>query len=108
MTEKINIETLSPEEIKQHLNLETGKLDWPELSRHFARGVVIIVDPQLDLIEVAAKMVVDDKDAVGSWLETNLLIRADDQHAENWQKNNALFWSVVVAPWVLVQEISIQ
>ena len=108
MIDEVDIETLTPEQIKQHLNLETGKLAWPELSRHFARGVVIVVDPQLDLIEVAAKMVIDDKDSVENWLNTELLVRADDSHAQDWQNNDTAFWSVVVAPWVLVQEISMQ
>lgn len=108
MIDEVDIETLSPEQIKAHLNLETGKLSWPELSRHFARGVVIVVNDKLDLVEVAAKMVVDDKDAVEQWLKADQLVRADDTHAKDWQDNDMVFWSVVVAPWVLVQEISIQ
>lgn len=108
MDDKIDITTLTPEQIKQHLNLETGKLNWQELSRHFARGVVLIVDTQLDLIDVATKMVVDDKDSIAVWLDTQQLLRPEDEHAQQWQDNSTEFWSVVVAPWVLVQEISIQ
>jgi len=108
MDEKIDITTLTPEQIKQHLNLETGKLSWQELARHFARGVVLVVDKQLDLIDVATKMVVDDKDSIAVWLEAQQIMRPDDKHAQTWDEDSTEFWSVVVAPWVLVQEISLQ
>ncbi len=108
MTDDENKQPVVAEAIKQHLNLETGKLSWPELSRYFARGVVIVVDKQLDLIDVAAKMVVDDKAAIANLLETQQMVRALDRHAQKWQDEDTLFWSVVVAPWVLVQEMSIQ
>ena len=28
-----------------------------------------------------------------------------DEDAKRWEQNKQTFWSVVVAPWVLVQEI---
>ena len=54
----------SDEALKQQLNMETGRIAWPELQRHFARGVVIKVEPGLDLVEVAIKFVKDDKTAI--------------------------------------------
>ncbi|WP_455204839.1 DUF2288 domain-containing protein [Kaarinaea lacus] len=98
----------SDEEIRQQLNLETGKITWPELQRHFARGVVIKVARQLDLVEIAVKFVQDDKRALEQWVDTELVCRASDADAINWNDNNTLFWAVVAAPWVLVQEITEQ
>jgi hypothetical protein len=33
------------------LNVQTGKIAWRELARHFARGVVICVGPGQDLVQ---------------------------------------------------------
>jgi hypothetical protein len=87
------------------LNAQTGRISWTELQRHFARGVVIVVDPDLDLIDVAARMVEDNTDPIRHWTEMGRLARADTGHAKSWEASQAQFWAVVVAPWVLVQEI---
>jgi len=99
-----------PEEgnIRQKLNFETGRLSWPELQRHFARGVVIVVAKELDLIEVAIKLNEDDKQQFEAWVNRRQVWRANDEDAILWQENTPEFWSVVVAPWVLVQAIIVQ
>lgn len=43
-----------PELLRAKLNLETGRMDWRALARHFARGVVVKVAAGLDLVEVAS------------------------------------------------------
>jgi hypothetical protein len=98
----------TPAELRQKLNLETGKLTWTELERHFARGVVVVVDPQLDLIEVAAGFAEDNKPQIEQWLNQGHLLRAHDEHAIRWSESQPTFWSVVVVPWVIVQEIPAQ
>ena len=96
----------SPDELRQRLNLETGRISWTELQRHFARGVVVIVAPPLDLIQVAACFAQDNKTQVEDWIKTGLVQRALANDARRWQDVAAQFWSCVVAPWVLVQEIT--
>lgn len=93
------------EELRAKLNAETGKLTWKELERHFARGVVIRVAGELDLVAVAAAMAEDDKAALERWLTGGEVARASAEEAEGWHRRDAVFWAVVVAPWVLVQEI---
>jgi hypothetical protein len=89
------------------LNAETGRLTWKELERHFARGVVIRVDPELDLIDVATRFVLDDKAHVSQWLESGEVARASEEEAKGWSAGESVFWAVVAAPWVLVQEIRV-
>jgi hypothetical protein len=91
--------------LRAKLNGETGRMDWPALARHFARGVVIKVEPGLDLVEVAVSLARDDKAAVEQWLATGGMARAGVEDARTWNDGHATFWAVVVAPWVLVQEI---
>ncbi len=97
---------LNAAELRQKLNLETGKLPWSELQRHFARGVVVVVGPQLDLIKVAAAFAEDDRRRIEQWIQQEQLVRAHDEHALKWTEQEPDFWSVVVAPWVIVQEIT--
>lgn len=92
-------------DLRTRLNLETGKLLWPELERHFARGVVLAVVQEVDLIEVAHAMASDDKAALQTWLEAGLVARASEDQARDWHQRQAAFWAVVVAPWVLIQEV---
>ncbi|HEB57248.1 MAG TPA: DUF2288 domain-containing protein [Gammaproteobacteria bacterium] len=92
------------EQLRQKLNLESGQIDWSELQRHFARGAVIAVNPELDLVEVALKFTEDDRSEIEGWLTSGQIKRADDEHARRWNQTAAVFWAIVVAPWILVQE----
>lgn len=96
----------SDEELREHLNGETGKLEWRELAPHFARGIVLLVDNHLDLVEVAVRMVKDDKPQIEAWIAENKIKRADDDDAKRWTEKDNIFWAVVAAPWVIVQEVT--
>jgi len=95
---------LNREQLRQKLNLESGQRDWSELQRHFARGVVIAVSPALDLVETALKFSDDDRSTIEVWLANEQIKRADDEYARHWNQDETVFWAIVVAPWVLVQE----
>lgn len=94
----------SDELLRAKLNAETGKLAWNELERHFARGVVVKVTGNLDLIDVAVAMSRDEKRLVEGWLTQGRIARASSEDALDWHTRNSNFWAVVVAPWVLIQE----
>ncbi|OBS10068.1 DUF2288 domain-containing protein [Acidihalobacter prosperus] len=91
--------------LRARLNAETGKIAWAELERHFARGTVVKVNAALDLVDVAACVVCDDSEAVRGWMAGGALARATDADARLWGQRQPVFWAVVAAPWVLVQEI---
>ena len=90
--------------LKDQLNLETGQMDWPELQTYFARGIVVIVAQGYDLLETAAKLHKDEKEAIQTMITAGDITRANDDHALDWLKREPTFWSVVMAPWLLVQE----
>jgi hypothetical protein len=92
-------------DVRDLLNTQTGRISWTELQRHFAAGVVLIVAGDLDLIDVAARIIEDNRGQVEGWLEAGRLTRAETAHARAWEAAQAEFWAVVAAPWVLVQEI---
>ncbi|MCB1756520.1 MAG: DUF2288 domain-containing protein [Gammaproteobacteria bacterium] len=90
--------------LRAKLNTETAVVEWPELERHFARGVVIRVSQSLSLLDAAVRMSQDAKDEVVAWLNSGELAPASDDDARDWQARRPLLWCVVTAPWVLVQE----
>lgn len=85
------------------LNLETSRIAWRELLRFFAAGTVVAVDAGLDLIEVAYQMSQDNKTLVEQWLAQGALAKVSDRQAQLWLESDALLWTVVVKPWILVQ-----
>ena len=97
--------TESLDELSTKLNTQTGKVSWPDIQRHFARGVVLVVGCQADLLNIAADIIRDNHAAVEDFLANEDLKKASIEDARSWQENDPLFWSVVVAPWLLIQEI---
>ena len=76
---------------------------WRELQRYFASGVTIAVEPSLNLLDVAVQMAQDDRDALQTLLARGAVSRVSDEQARSWLEADTVVWSVVVAPWVLVQ-----
>ncbi|MEM7565281.1 MAG: DUF2288 domain-containing protein [Pseudomonadota bacterium] len=92
--------------LRAKINGETAKIPWTELQRFFAAGKVMWVAPALDLVQVALALHEDDVSKVAEWTEAAQLKPTSDDQARNWFETDALLWSVVVKPWVLVQEKS--
>jgi hypothetical protein len=92
------------ETLRAKLNTETAKVAWTELQRHHARGVVVSVAGKLDLIEVAVAMAMDKGGDIRQWMQAGQVGKLSDEQAQDWHRRDPDLWSVVVAPWVLVQE----
>jgi hypothetical protein len=102
----MDMNQFNDEELQQALNLQTAQINWIELQRQFAGGRLILVSSKLDLIKTAMKFVRDDKESIENWIEVGQIHPATDNDARAWNEKQTDFWSVVVAPWVLVQEIT--
>ena len=89
----------------QELSQQTAKIAWSEMQRFFARGSAIFVDAELDLIETAAELSLDNKAALGKWMRQGKVAPVNDQQAKLWLEHDTVVWAVVLAPWVLVQPI---
>jgi len=97
---------LSPEEeARARILGETAKIAWSELQRIFAAGKAVAVSPELDLVEVAYQMSVDNKTTIDTWMDSGQVSVVSDAQALEWLEANALMWACVVKPWVLVQPI---
>lgn len=82
---------------------ETARIPWRELQRFFAAGKVMLVSPELDLVDVAFAIQDDDIEQVKPWSENLQLGPVSDDLARQWVADDATLWAVVIKPWVLVQ-----
>lgn len=103
MANDVSLQT--DEELRTHLHGETSKLPWVDLEKHFARGVVFKVEKGTDLLDVAIVMSRDDKETLEKMINEKKVVGAEIEDAKKWHEASASLWTVVIAPWVLVQEI---
>ena len=90
--------------LKEQLNLQTAHISWPEIERFFARGRVLTVAPDLDLIEVATALTEDNIDKFNHWTTIKKVQHLSDEIAKQWVIDDSNLWAVVIAPWVLTQK----
>lgn len=106
MTNDVSQQT--DEELRAHLHGETSKLPWVDLEKHFARGVIFKVAKGTDILDVAIVMSRDDKDTLEKMINEKKVQGAEIEDAKKWHELSASLWTVVIAPWVLVQEIDVK
>jgi len=90
---------------RERFEKELGPISFQELQKFFAKGMMIIVENQLNVIDVAMCLHQDDVKKVQQWIDDRTIVRAHDEHAKQWVKQRTEFNAVTAAPWVLVQEI---
>ncbi|MBA1243810.1 DUF2288 domain-containing protein [Pseudomonas japonica] len=83
---------------------ETAKISWQELQPFFAKGALLWVAPELDLVAVAEAMAENDKGRVSAWLEAGTLEKLGERRAADLVERDPQLWAVVVSPWVVFQE----
>lgn len=96
-----------PDLLRQKLALETASIGWRELEPHYARGVVVQVAENLDLVEVGFELIQNNKTQVQDWMNSGELGPVAHDEANAWHHESASVWALVVAPWVLVQSKSV-
>jgi len=84
---------------------ETARIPWLELQRFFAAGKVMLVAAELDLVDVAHALQLDDVEQVKSWTDNLQVSPVSDAQAKQWVADDTSLWAVVIKPWVLVQTI---
>jgi hypothetical protein len=90
--------------LKHKLNLETARAPWRELQTFFASGMVLNVKSGLDLLLVGEQLAADNAPLVKEWLDSGSVAQVSDEQALAWFESDAELWTLVIKPWILVQE----
>src|ERR1700712_1984765 len=96
--------SISPTPLYLKLFSETAQIEWKELERFFARGVLLKVARDLDLVSAAEAVAADNTRQVAEWFSSGLLERVEPDTAAALAARDPELWAVVVSPWVCVQE----
>ncbi|MNQ25837.1 hypothetical protein D3C85_390590 [compost metagenome] len=96
--------TLSSNTLYAKLLGETAPITWQELQPFFARGALLWVQGEQDLVAVAQAVAENNQGQVAAWLQAGVLNKVDEACAQDLLARDPRLWAVVVAPWVLVQE----
>ena len=92
--------------LREELLGQTAPVEWREMEVHFAKGMLIRIASELDIVDVAMHMVRDRKELIEDWAKNNQVVRATDQDALRWHDSQPTMQALVVPPWVLVQEVA--
>lgn len=94
---------MTKELLRSKIISDTATIEWSALLGLFAKGLVIWVKPEMDLIEVAIACHYDDAQSINDWMDRKDIQVMPDDIAKQWLDQNQLIWATVVKPWVLVQ-----
>ncbi|WP_395376654.1 DUF2288 family protein [Marinicella sp. W31] len=97
-------DSMETEDALERLRKECAEISYLEIQKFFAKGVILVVHKEVNLIDVAYKIHQDDADTIGQLMDKGRLVRAHDAHAKRWHEEKTQFNAVTVAPWLLVQE----
>ena len=79
---------------------------WEQLAPVFARGDLVYVATDLDLMDVAAAFAADDRDRVAAWMAAGAIAVVRDAQALVWAGQPELgFRFVIRQPFVLAQPV---
>ncbi|AOE49883.1 DUF2288 domain-containing protein [Kangiella sediminilitoris] len=91
------------EEMVAKLNGETAVVAWKEIERFFAKGNMLLIDQELDLINVAADLSLDNAEEIKPLIDSEKIQRMPMEFVKENCKPETEFWTVVVAPYILSQ-----
>jgi hypothetical protein len=78
--------------------------EWEWLKPHLERDAVVVVMPELDLVDVGVAIANDNVLTVQWWISENMIAKPSPAQVAEWNQNNLVtFTALIVQPYVLVQ-----
>ena len=91
---------------KDELKQECAPIAYKEIEQFFARGMLVLVAKDMDILDVALLVQEDNSLAMEKLIKQNKVIRVHDDFAIKWSKDNPQLLAITAVPWLLVQEIN--
>jgi hypothetical protein len=83
--------------------LDEAELEW--LKPHIQKDAVIIVVPELDLLDVGVAIASDDTQKIQHWIGEQLLAKPSQEILNRWNANpQQKFQAMIIQPYILVKE----
>jgi hypothetical protein len=92
-------------DLKAELAKSIDEAEWNWLMPHAKRDSVIVVNPELDLVDVGVAIANDNVSFVQRCIAENLIAKPTSDQLADWNNNQSKrFIALIVQPYVLVQE----
>ena len=92
-------------DLRTELTAAIDEAEWEWLEPHVRRDSVIVVQPGLDLVDVALALADDNTLSVQRWIDESLISKPSPDQVAAWNLRQAKrFNALIVQPYVLVQE----
>ena len=93
------------ESVRADLTEMLDEAEWNWLMPHAQRDVLLVVAPELSLLDVGVAIACDNVAEVQNWIQQNLLAKPTATQLSDWNNNQEKrFSALIVRPYVLVQE----
>lgn len=97
---------METESLREQLTENLDEAEWDWLTPHVEREVVIVVEPQLDLLTVGEAIALDNATSVQHWISEQLISKPSPERISEWNDQpKKRFKALIVQPFVLVQEM---
>jgi hypothetical protein len=84
--------------------LDEAELEW--LKPHIQKDAVILVTPDLDLLDVGVAIASDNTQSVQHWIGEQLLVKPSPEILNKWNSTpSQRFQAMIIQPYVLVKEL---
>jgi hypothetical protein len=94
-------------DLRAELAESLDEAEWEWLIPHVKRDAVILVAPKLNLLDVGIAIAGDNIPQVEQWIDQQFIAKPSDAQLGDWNANpSKLFSTLIVQPYVLVQEIA--
>lgn len=95
------------QDLRAELQESIDEAEWKWLEPHALRDSVVVVAPELSLVDVGYAIANDETLSVQHWIEEALIHKPSARQIQVWTDDQAKrFNALIVQPFVLVQEIS--
>ena len=93
--------------LRKKLKAELREIEWAALRPHFERDVVIVVSPELELVDVAEKVASNSQVEIAKWIQSGGISKPSIGELGAWEKNlDRRFIFLIIFPFVLIQAVS--
>jgi hypothetical protein len=90
---------------KEELALTVDEAEWDWLRAHLGRGGLIVVAPELDLLDACSKVASNDTAAIEGLIAAGKLAKPSLEQLGAWdEERGKRFSSLIISPYVLIQE----
>jgi hypothetical protein len=94
-------------DLRTELAESLDQAEWEWLIPHAMRDALVVVAPQLDILDVGVAIANDNVHAVQHWISEALIAKPSTDQLSDWNGNRTRqFNTLIVQPYVLVQELT--